>query len=266
MSKYSPARVVRGFVISNLLPSANITPSDDGTSISYSTSSDAETSPSTAQGTGNHDTALTPLQRTRYSDLSKGKLNKIANMLRAKGITAALPSLKLPRLVVMGNEGSGKSSLIEAIAGIRLPRAFGTTTRCPMEIILKTSGDAGRSKYRVSLRYEVGMDSSKAIVRPDIVFDATQDPYELTLIIKRAQLAILNPTKDPQEFRDLDQDECESYESENAFSESLVVVEVAEAPADLAFIDLPGIISHTEKVVPPSYATNCHVGRRRRFH
>lgn len=38
--------------------------------------------------------------------------------------------LDVPVIAVLGSQSAGKSSLIEAISGITLPRASGTCTRC----------------------------------------------------------------------------------------------------------------------------------------
>ena len=177
--------------------------------------------------------------------LSREKVNQIVNILRGCGIELILPPL--PKIVVIGNQGSGKSSLIEASAGIRLPRAKGTTTRCPMEIIMKTSKDREGPQYTVSLRFD---DSSAAVNRKPFEFATTQNLTDLMLMIRRAQLAILNPKKEVKEFLTLDEAQCENFVSELSFSRNLVVVEVAGAAVDVTFIDLPGIIANTEKVFP----------------
>ncbi len=39
--------------------------------------------------------------------------------------------------VAPGNQSAGKSSLVEALAGVALPRATGTCTRCPTEVRLR---------------------------------------------------------------------------------------------------------------------------------
>ena len=179
-----------------------------------------------------------------FYSLSREKVNKIVNLLRARGIELILPPL--PKIVVMGNQGSGKSSLIEASAGIKLPRAKGTTTRCPMEIILKTSKHSDEPEYCVSLRFD---DSPVAANRGSFPFASAQDLDDLLLMIRRAQLAILNPKKEPREFLELDQSQCNNYKSDLSFSRNFVVVEVAGAAVDLTFIDLPGIIANTEKVL-----------------
>jgi ABC-type phosphate/phosphonate transport system ATPase subunit len=81
--------------------------------------------------------------------LSKEKQNKIVNSLRSRGIDSIIPPL--PKIVLVGNQSSGKSALIEAISRIKLPSAMGTTTRCPMEIILKSSKALDGPHYTVSL-------------------------------------------------------------------------------------------------------------------
>lgn len=178
---------------------------------------------------------------------SKGKLNDINNKLDAIGVEGVLESLKLPRIVVIGNQGSGKSSLIEAIAKISLPQAKGTTTRCAMEIILKTEVHE-EPKYRVSLKTKFQPDGTPLVhSRPD-EFASTNNPEELTHFINCAQLAILNPTKGKEEFLALKEQQCESYQSRLAFSKNVVVLEVTGAESDLTLYDLPGIISHVEKV------------------
>src|SRR5436190_4311587 len=91
---------------------------------------------------------VSPLGTTHY-DLSRQKLNEIINMLRDCGTEGII---KLPKIAVIGNQSAGKSSLIEAISQIKLPRASGTCTRCPMEVILRCSSEKWRAK--VSLRFD----------------------------------------------------------------------------------------------------------------
>ena len=42
--------------------------------------------------------------------------------------------IELPKIVVVGDQSSGKSSVLEAITGISLPRGTGTVTKCPIII------------------------------------------------------------------------------------------------------------------------------------
>mmetsp|Transcript_25332 Transcript_25332/g.41156 ORF Transcript_25332/g.41156 Transcript_25332/m.41156 type:complete len:106 (+) Transcript_25332:124-441(+) len=54
--------------------------------------------------------------------------------LRSHGIHHDVP---LPQIAVMGDQSSGKSSVLEAISGVPFPRGAGLTTRCPVQLILK---------------------------------------------------------------------------------------------------------------------------------
>lgn len=52
--------------------------------------------------------------------------------------------IQLPRIVVLGSQSSGKSSLLESIVGIDfLPRGDGVVTRRPLELRLIRMKDTG---------------------------------------------------------------------------------------------------------------------------
>lgn len=181
------------------------------------------------------------LGNTPYA-LSRQKLNEIINMLRDCGTEGII---KLPKIAVIGNQSAGKSSLIEAISQIKLPRASGTCTRCPMEVILRRSSEKWRAK--VSLRFDHNDPRAKKKSEPN-PFAETDNPKEITLFLRRAQLAILNPGKSVEEFKYLDDAQCGKCDIAQKFSQSTVVLEITGADVDVTFIDLPGIISNTEKV------------------
>jgi GTPase SAR1 family protein len=78
----------------------------------------------------------------------------LANELNAKessGLLSAVDRMReilhnekitLPEIVVVGDQSVGKSSVLEAISGIQLPRAQNICTRCPLELRMKsTTGD-----------------------------------------------------------------------------------------------------------------------------
>lgn len=198
---------------------------------------------------------LSPLGHTHYA-LSRQKLNEIINMLRdcgTEGIT------KLPKIAVIGNQSAGKSSLIEAISQIKLPRASGTCTRCPMEVILRRSSEKWRAK--VSLRFD--HNDPRAKKSEPNHFAETDNPNEITLFLRRAQLAILNPGKKVEDFKHLNDAQCDKCDITQKFSQSTVVLEITGADVDVTFIDLPGIISNTEKVC--IYFTNVTYCRPRRI-
>jgi GTPase SAR1 family protein len=54
--------------------------------------------------------------------------------------------IDLPKIVVVGDQSSGKSSVLESITGISLPRGTGTVTKCPIIIqsrLAKTQSEEG---------------------------------------------------------------------------------------------------------------------------
>jgi len=58
----------------------------------------------------------------------------LIDTLRAQGVHEDLP---LPQIAVMGDQSSGKSSVLEALSGVPFPRGTGLVTRCPTQLIMK---------------------------------------------------------------------------------------------------------------------------------
>ena len=57
----------------------------------------------------------------------------------------------LPEIVVVGDQSVGKSSVLEAISGIQLPRAQNICTRCPLELRMKTAHGEEYATIRSSI-------------------------------------------------------------------------------------------------------------------
>lgn len=205
----------------------------------------------TTPATENEDLAKSASRFAVYSD-SAGKVHEITKLLRHCGIERVVPPL--PKIAVIGNQSAGKSSLIEAISKIKVPRSKGTTTRCPMEVTLRSSDTNGWS-CTIKVRFE---DPDVTTGRPPGTIDlaTVTSPEEVPLFIRRAQLAILNPGKDPKSFLALEEAECQKYPSEMLFSKNMVVVEINKADVDVTFIDLPGIIANESKVLQSSLVAN----------
>jgi GTPase SAR1 family protein len=60
------------------------------------------------------------------------RLNEGIKKLQELNINTTLSSL--PKYAVVGDQSAGKSSIVQALCGISLPRSSGTTTRCPFLI------------------------------------------------------------------------------------------------------------------------------------
>ncbi|KAI9796366.1 MAG: hypothetical protein M1833_006371 [Piccolia ochrophora] len=200
------------------------------------------------------------------------------NNLRHLGVEDLV--LPLPKIVVVGDQSTGKSSLIEAISEIKVPKKAGTCTRCPLEITTTedSSPDATWSckvslfkKYMYAPSDESGRSRKRAVSkdRPFGPFTTLQPPenllfktiYDKRQVIKTifwAQLATLNPHEDHRSYvaklnRDLEN--SNSWEPEDdtscplkvAFSPNVVRLDIAgPGLPNLSFYDLPGLINQND--------------------
>ncbi|KAG7091490.1 hypothetical protein E1B28_010521 [Marasmius oreades] len=176
------------------------------------------------------------------AQLSQGR-RKMLDLINRLLNTGVQLDIDIPRIAVIGNQSSGKSSLIEAISGTTLPRASGTCTRCPTECRLMYSSEPW--KCVVSLR--ILTDSNGQVLG-----QARNEPFgapiynkaEVEERVRRAQLAILNPNIPRQEI--LEGDGYVDNVKGSSFSANCVALEISGPNvADLAFCDLPGLIRST---------------------
>ncbi|ERE76975.1 interferon-induced GTP-binding protein Mx1-like protein, partial [Cricetulus griseus] len=106
----------------------------------------------------------------------------LIDSLRALGVEQ---DLALPAIAVIGDQSSGKSSVLEALSGVALPRGSGIVTRCPLVLKLKQLGQGeewrGKVTYKdteveVSDPTEVEGEINKGILtKPDLVDRGTED-------------------------------------------------------------------------------------------
>uniref|UniRef100_A0A8C8SKB9 Uncharacterized protein n=1 Tax=Pelusios castaneus TaxID=367368 RepID=A0A8C8SKB9_9SAUR len=71
----------------------------------------------------------------------------LIDSLRALGVEK---DLALPAIAVIGDQSSGKSSVLEALSGVALPRGSGITTRCPLVLRLKKLAPQQEWKGKIS--------------------------------------------------------------------------------------------------------------------
>ncbi|PSN75174.1 hypothetical protein BS50DRAFT_34096 [Corynespora cassiicola Philippines] len=163
-------------------------------------------------------------------------------------------NISVPKCVVLGEQSTGKSSVIEAISGIKTPRSEGTCTRCPLFIRMTSSGEkwCARVYLQKSFTFDgrrrgrkfPGWDElDKAI---EISFGNADSPEKLAELIQHAQIAVLNPGQDASTF--LPGCVSPNYSARQAeFSPNLVGIEISYSGLpDLSFYDLPGIIGQSE--------------------
>ncbi|KAF7428945.1 hypothetical protein PC9H_008182 [Pleurotus ostreatus] len=169
---------------------------------------------------------------------SRRRLLDLLNKLYNTGVQA---DVDIPQIAVIGSQSAGKSSLIESISGITLPRAAGTCTRCPTEC--KLSSSSSDWTCIVTLRFTTDVNGQTLGQPRTIVFGpAITDKSNVEERIRRAQRAILNPGTSYQIF--LDGDDEDLPKSELTFSTNCVTLQISgPGVADLSFCDLPGLIA-----------------------
>ncbi|PKK32701.1 interferon-induced GTP-binding protein Mx-like [Columba livia] len=128
----------------------------------------------------------------------------LIDSLRALGIEK---DLALPAIAVIGDQSSGKSSVLEALSGIALPRGTGIVTRCPLELKLKRIPADQAWKGKISYQ-----DISREL----------QYASEVDKAVREAQDVVAG--------------------TRGAISEQLISLEIRSPDVpDLTLIDLPGI-------------------------
>jgi hypothetical protein len=181
---------------------------------------------------------FSPLATTDYSRWARA-----INRLRDLGLDRfELPvidgeqfDISLPKIVLVGNQSCGKSSLIEAISQVKVPRDDNTCTRCPIEVRLYGQGGVAWN-CNVSLRRR----SADNFQITD--FANTRDLNAVESILRRAQRAILNPGIDSEVFRS-ENAINQPATDERMFSDDTIIVEIVGMDMDITFIDLPGLIA-----------------------
>nr|CAJ76073.2 Mx protein [Dicentrarchus labrax] len=128
----------------------------------------------------------------------------LIDSLRSLGVEK---DLALPAIAVIGDQSSGKSSVLEALSGVALPRGSGIVTRCPLELKMKRKNEG--EEWYGKITY-IGFEEN------------IKDPADVEKKIREAQNKIAGPG--------------------SGISEDLISLEIASPDVpDLTLIDLPGI-------------------------
>ncbi|XP_075952230.1 interferon-induced GTP-binding protein Mx-like [Anarhichas minor] len=128
----------------------------------------------------------------------------LIDSLRSLGVEK---DLALPAIAVIGDQSSGKSSVLEALSGVALPRGSGIVTRCPLELKMKRRKEGEEWYGKISYQgYEAEIE----------------DPADVDAMIREAQEKLAGKGV--------------------GISDDLISLEIASPDVpDLTLIDLPGI-------------------------
>ncbi|XP_060898307.1 interferon-induced GTP-binding protein Mx-like [Labrus mixtus] len=128
----------------------------------------------------------------------------LIDSLRSLGVEK---DLALPAIAVIGDQSSGKSSVLEALSGVALPRGSGIVTRCPLELKMKRKREGEEWFGKISYQNHE---------------EEIEDPADVEKKIREAQ------------------DEMAGVGV--GISDDLISLEIASPDVpDLTLIDLPGI-------------------------
>ncbi|PSR74397.1 hypothetical protein PHLCEN_2v9905 [Hermanssonia centrifuga] len=203
-------------------------------------------------------TSTTTLITGSHSDYAIRRKQHLAliNQLRAIGAQA---DLDLPRIAVIGNQSAGKSSLVEAISGISVPRDAGTCTRCPMECRLASSSESW--SCQIYIRWEFDVNGIQEEQVEEISFGPIlTDKEDVELALRRAQAAVLNPGIDQSNFLGRSESDLKQMKNQLKFSRNAVCLDLSGPNLmDLAFVDLPDpeTVLLVEDLVTSNIKGNC---------
>ena len=138
-------------------------------------------------------------------------------------------NLQLPQIVVIGDQSSGKSSVLESLTGIKFPVNSGICTRCPIIVNCKNDKQIKENHFTINGE-EVQIENlSKEILE-------IQDKNLITYKLKKKKIIY-------SDDENLSADEDDFEEETKKISNTPIEIEViGNLQVDLIVIDLPGII------------------------
>ncbi|PBK68045.1 hypothetical protein ARMSODRAFT_292786 [Armillaria solidipes] len=189
-----------------------------------------------------------PINQTEYARRCR-QVMELYRALQALGADRLFPTL--PKIIVIGGQSTGKSSLVEAVSGINVPRDSGTCTRCPMECTMLSSSSTWSCTIYLNIKY--GTDGSELAIPDKFRFGPViTDKDAVEIWIRRAQAAILGRHRTKEDFSNMTAEELRSLATTDSqmlpFSKNIVQVELRDPQlTDLSFVDLPGIIHNADE-------------------
>ncbi|EFQ35511.1 dynamin family protein [Colletotrichum graminicola] len=177
---------------------------------------------------------MSPEPNDKHSPLtSPDRLRKI-DQLRERNIGAYLP---LPQLVAVGDQSSGKSSLLESLTGIPFPRGQELCTRYATQITHRRE-----TQQRIDIAIIPGPNASKDHRRK---LELYRRQVQTTAQLRREFPSILEQANALMGIKTIS-----NPAGENTFSEDILKIEKCGPNEDyLTIIDVPGIFRTTTEGV-----------------
>lgn len=131
--------------------------------------------------------------------------------------------LSLPQIVVVGNQSSGKSSVLEAISGLTFPTNEGLCTQFATEVVLRRS-----KTTRTTISIKSANDARKQAIEDFAEKWKNADLEQLAVMVEEAKSIM-------------------GLSDQSRFSEDVLKLEVCGPNQDhLTLVDLPGLFQNTE--------------------
>ncbi|KAF2192373.1 hypothetical protein K469DRAFT_716906 [Zopfia rhizophila CBS 207.26] len=173
-----------------------------------------------AERVGNALSIGTALENQDLANEQRGLLDLVDKLQYAQ-----LDNIKLPQIVVVGDQSAGKSSVLEAITGTPFPRAAGACTRFATEIRLRRADTRSFSVYIVPDRENRSPEERQRLARFGDDFDEST-PFDVIMNLASVQIA---PKDVPGRF---------------AAGDLLVVEMKGPSMPLLTLVDLPGLVTN----------------------
>ncbi|KAL7407885.1 hypothetical protein ABVT39_015150 [Epinephelus coioides] len=133
----------------------------------------------------------------------------------------------LPTVAVIGDQSSGKSSVLEALSGVALPRGSGIVTRCPLELKMKRKNEGEGWSGKISYQ----------------TCEADMEDSEAESILTEDSEAVSIKIEDPEDVEEMIREAQDKLAGDGlGISNDLISVKITSPDVpDLMLIDLPGI-------------------------
>ncbi|KAL4949858.1 P-loop containing nucleoside triphosphate hydrolase protein [Aspergillus filifer] len=162
-------------------------------------------------------------------------------------LNLATDEIPIPQLVVVGDQNSGKSSVLESIAQISLPVGEGACTLFPIEVVLRRSDTRRLSMRIIPGQYQT--HDKAAVAQMNSFYEEVVNPaddLDLSDMIKDASKRIgvpiyNNPNDDETADNNDAQNKEAGYTSRINFSDDVLqITHYGPNMVDLNLVDLPG--------------------------
>ncbi|KAI4877135.1 hypothetical protein NFI96_026489, partial [Prochilodus magdalenae] len=151
-----------------------------------------------------------PMEGVFHSHLDE-RMRPYIDLIDSLRLIGVGEDIALPSIAVIGDQSSGKSSVLEALSGVALPRGSGVVTRCPLQLKLR--------RIKTEVQWKAVISYKKESIENKTEFC---DPLQVEQYVREAQIELAGDGV--------------------GICNDLITLEIMSPNVcDLTLIDLPGI-------------------------